>query len=97
MKKRAHIPHNYEMSFEIRREGPASGIHPSRKAQQYVSFNGGYLKFNSKIGTKDVVDMSSTSSKSTTSFSSITRLLGTSFFLSYLSDRLSKLPRSSCK
>ena len=44
MKKRAHIPHNYEMSFEIRREGPASGIHPSRKAQQYVSFNGRLMR-----------------------------------------------------
>src|SRR5438034_8256491 len=49
-------------------------------ANTICSINGRYLKFNSKVCTKDGVDMSSTSSKSTTSFSSITRLVGTSFF-----------------
>ncbi len=39
MKKRAHIPHNYEMSFEIRQEGPVWG-YQSRKAEQCVASTG---------------------------------------------------------
>ncbi len=34
MKKRAHIPQNYEMSFEIRQEGPERRGYPVRKAEQ---------------------------------------------------------------
>jgi hypothetical protein len=40
MKKRAHIPHNYEMSFEIRQEGHVCGGYQSRKAEQCVASTG---------------------------------------------------------
>ena len=40
MKKRAHIPHNYEMSSEIRQAGPVSGAYSSGKAEQFVETNG---------------------------------------------------------
>ena len=40
MKKGAHIPHNYEMSFEIRQEGPVCGEKLIRKTEQIVSENG---------------------------------------------------------
>ncbi len=39
MKKSAHIPHNYEMSFEIRQEGHVWG-YQSRKAEQCVASTG---------------------------------------------------------
>jgi hypothetical protein len=40
MKKRAHIPHNDEISFEIRQEGHVCEGYQSRKAEQCVTSTG---------------------------------------------------------
>jgi hypothetical protein len=37
MKKRAHIPHNYEKSFEIRQEGHVCRGYQPRKAEQCIA------------------------------------------------------------